>query len=66
MRNNQIIRMSDAEHIAVSIMRSHNVPHMTREWKDYETAKHYINLQTWPEPQDYAAALKAAAEWVGV
>jgi hypothetical protein len=65
-RNETIKRMSDSEHVAVSILRAHGVPHMSRKWEDYELAKHYIELQEWSEPQEYAAALRVAAEWVGI
>ena len=65
-RNDTIKRMSDSEHVAVSILRAHGVPHMTRKQEDFDLAKRYINLQEWGEPKEYAAALRVAAEWVGI
>lgn len=38
----------------------------SRRWTDYETAKHYLSMQQWGEPREYAMALRAAADWVGV
>jgi hypothetical protein len=58
--------LTDTRKLTEAILRAHSVPRDTGRWKDYETAKHYIELQQWGDRTQYAQALRVACEWVGV
>ena len=64
--NNTIKRMSDAQHLAIALLRDFNVPHMTRSQHDLARAYDVIFDHNWNTVKDQQDAVQIAMEWVGV